>query len=194
MSSIYADHWLYRIIPENRQALSIKQPWKWVTWALLGNDDDGIFGEGPSSGTKWRLRWGGTAEKVNDFSPGKISFNRFLAWQLRNPLHNFTFYVIGFAWVKNIPLIQLALITTKQASFIQKLRSRHAEITEENKNLKVASIFPMGEDSGIYLGIHMLPCCSFRLNLRSWKRLEGYIGWRTEGNFGLCLRLKSMGK
>jgi hypothetical protein len=113
---------------------------------------------------------------------GEISLKRFLSWQLRNPLHNFTFYFIGFAAKKNIPLIQLALISTKGVSFYRRL-------TKEEGPDKV-SLFPMKENSGIYLGIHALPCVSFRLNLWNWKYLEGYAGWRTRGNFGLACRLK----
>ncbi|MDB5802253.1 MAG: hypothetical protein JWL63_3192 [Rhodocyclales bacterium] len=52
---------------------------KWLAWAFFGNDDDGPIGD-------------------VSFNPGRIdtwSFRR--AWWLRNPAHNWTFYVIGVA-------------------------------------------------------------------------------------------------
>src|SRR3990167_9825160 len=76
-------HWLYTIIPPARKDTSA---WNWLFWALLGNDDDGIFGEGPRSGDAWLAQWG-----------NELSLKRFWAWQTRNPLHNFFFYVIGSA-------------------------------------------------------------------------------------------------
>jgi hypothetical protein len=191
------DHWLYRIIPRHQENLTLKRPWEYITWTLFGNDNDGIFGEGPKSGTKWIQRWNGKIEKyevkeykgtiektrkvVKDdtFDPGDISFKRFVMWQLRNPLHNFTFYVIDFAAKKNLALFKLALISTKEISFFQRL--------------KKTTPFPMGINSGIYFGLHMLPFVSFRLNLFKWRWLEGYTGWRPNGAFGFfALRLKKL--
>jgi hypothetical protein len=172
------DHWLYRIIPRHRESLTLKRPWEYITWALFGNDNDGIFGEGLKSDHRWSKQWQKTTKKVDEIVQ-EYSFKRFVMWQLRNPLHNFTFYVIGFAARKNLPLFKLALISTKEISFFQRL--------------KKTTPFPMGINSGIYFGLHMLPFVSFRLNLFKWRWLEGYTGWRPNGAFGFfALRLKKL--
>lgn len=177
--SIYADHWLYNYIPKNQNELATKPCWQKIAWGLFGNDDDGIFGEGPHSGHRWIERWGGKVDKkeAKVFEPGKICFKRFLSWQARNPLHNFTAYVIGFKKAKNISFIQLALITTKQFTFYQKL--------------KKVNVFPMNDNSGMYLGLHnKRPFFSFRcFVIKKW--MEGYAGWRPGGGFGLACRLKN---
>jgi hypothetical protein len=54
-------------------------PFQWLAWALFGNDDDPLWGDAAFNPTQtdtlsWRVKW----------------------W-LRNPAHNFTFYVIGVA-------------------------------------------------------------------------------------------------
>ncbi len=52
---------------------------KKIIWALFGNDDDGIYGDlnfNPSQQKTWWIA---------------------IKWWLRNPFHNFTFYVIGLA-------------------------------------------------------------------------------------------------
>lgn len=59
-----------------------RRPW-WVKacpwWALFGNDDDGYFGD-----ADWRAGRDKTAWLA-------------MVWWLRNPCHNFTWYVIGVA-------------------------------------------------------------------------------------------------
>src|SRR5262245_15074242 len=110
--SIYADHWLYEYIPHNRHELSEKGRWQKVMWAVFGNDDDGIFGEGPKSGTKWTESWAGQTIKPSFHNPGTISFKRFVLWQLRNPLHNLTGYVLGFKDKKDVVYTQLMLVST----------------------------------------------------------------------------------
>ena len=63
IQNFHADHWLYKYIPKHRDELSEKPFWQKITWALAGNDDDGIFGEGPKSGRRWMARWGGEVDK-----------------------------------------------------------------------------------------------------------------------------------
>ncbi len=43
------EHWLYDIIPRHRSQIYWYDVPHWITWALFGNDDDGIFGEEPTS-------------------------------------------------------------------------------------------------------------------------------------------------
>jgi len=72
---------LYDYVPRKREQLHCLDP-RWLTWCLLGNEEDGIFGE--YAGAK-------------PYSTN-INFRVFLAWSvLRNPLHNFDRYTIGSA-------------------------------------------------------------------------------------------------
>lgn len=58
-------------------------PWllRWFnfTWALIGNDDDGLFGDD---------RWRAGREKTLWLA---------IVWWFRNPFHNLFFYVVGIA-------------------------------------------------------------------------------------------------
>jgi hypothetical protein len=72
---------IYDYVPRKRAQLQPLDP-RWLTWTLAGNEDDGIFGEYA----------GKTPYSTN------ISFRTYLSWSVcRNPLHNFSFYVIGSA-------------------------------------------------------------------------------------------------
>lgn len=42
-------HWLYRFIPRHRSQIYWYDFGHWISWALFGNDDHGIFSEGASS-------------------------------------------------------------------------------------------------------------------------------------------------
>lgn len=83
-------HPLYRIIPRHRCQIEWFDLPHWITWALFGNDDDGIFGEEVKRGKKRGA----------------------LRWFLRNPLHNFTFYAIGSAERHNSEIDLLRLTPT----------------------------------------------------------------------------------
>ncbi|HEV8052838.1 MAG TPA: hypothetical protein VGP47_10120 [Parachlamydiaceae bacterium] len=176
--SIYADHWLYRYIPCNHDELKNKPCWQAITWGIFGNDDDGIFGEGPHSGTKWTGKWGGKTVKNISHIPGTINFQRFILWQLRNPLHNFTNYVIGFKGKEDVSYKRIALISTGEIKGYEDIDKPH--------------VFPMGERTGVYLGLHNnLPFVSARVKIIG-RWLETYSGWRPGGGFGLlALRLKT---
>lgn len=75
-----ASHWLYRIIPARREDVTLLT---WLPWALLGNDEGGIFGERDPYITQ------SNGERVPE-----ISFWGFLKWQIRNPLHNLFWTVL----------------------------------------------------------------------------------------------------
>jgi hypothetical protein len=79
-------HRLYQLIPPHRDVIVWYDVGHWCTWTLFGNDDDGIFGEGPCAHYR--------QDQPNDYAKA-------LAWGCRNPLHNFCFYVIGSAYRKN---------------------------------------------------------------------------------------------
>lgn len=162
------DHWLYKLIPRHRKDLKWYNPFGWITWALFGNDDDGIFGEEETSGSSWLGEWG-----------RDISFRRFVRWNIRNPLHNFMFYVIGISWMKNIPQTPIVILGD-----ITNFFGKGEEAPK--------SVWPQGE-KGIALVLrgYVLPFLSLRIPIGS-KRVEGYIGWRERGSFGMSLRIKTI--
>lgn len=151
-----AHHWLYRAIPRHRSQIRWYDLPRWVTWALFGNDDDGLFSE-------WH---------VPLFQPEQpVGFGKALAWVLRNPFHNFCFYVIGNVGYPNDELTLLKINRRKFCFF-------HYE--------PVAKTVFGGRYTSFYLGLHgFKPLISLRLayGLR-WKS-DFYIGWREKGNFGI---------
>lgn len=72
------DSWLYSIVPASKP--KIYSPLI-VTWALFGNDEDGICGE---------------RSLVETFKGGPVNLAQFLRWTFRNPFHNLFFHVL--AW------------------------------------------------------------------------------------------------
>lgn len=79
-------HPLYSIIPRHSAQIRIVDIPHRITWMLFGNDDDGIFGEGKRA-----------LYKIEKPISGSLA----LMWGIRNPLHNFTHYVIGTAYTTN---------------------------------------------------------------------------------------------
>lgn len=166
------DHWLYKIVPRYFCDIKWYEIHKYILWAMAGNQEDGIFGEEISSGRPWLSQWGAKLEDNIEFHPGEITFWRFVRWQIRNPLHNFMFYVIGITWMKNIS--QTTVINTGKIPNV------------------VPSVWPQGDEGlAIVLRAKVLPFISFRKVIGS-RRLETYAGWRERGNFGLAFRLKKV--
>lgn len=71
-------HWLYTVVPRHSSQIEWYDAGHWLSWSLLGNDDDGIFGE--------------ESNYKPDLPNGVAKAS---CWFFRNPLHNFCFYVIG---------------------------------------------------------------------------------------------------
>jgi hypothetical protein len=72
---------IYNYVPRKREQLKPLDV-RWLSWCFVGNEDDGIFGE-----------YAGKAPYSTN-----INFGTFCSWSiLRNPIHNFTCYVIGSA-------------------------------------------------------------------------------------------------
>ena len=69
-------NWLYVVIPPNKESAAW---WNIITWAIFGNDEDGIFGE--RSG-------------VSGYDGIAPSFWQFVKWTTRNPLHNLFWHVL----------------------------------------------------------------------------------------------------
>ncbi len=89
-NSVYADtgadHWLYSVVPpsyEKAKGLSL------ITWAIFGNDEDGIFGERSSVPTY-----------------GKQSVRNFGRWWMRNPFHNLCAHVLRWQTSKAFVLVE----------------------------------------------------------------------------------------
>lgn len=151
-------HWLYGVVPRHSSQLSWYDAGHWLTWTLLGNDDDGIFGE--------------ESDYKPDLPTGVAKASH---WFMRNPFHNFGFYVIGSAQKDNPEYILL------KASHQGVLAFRHSE---EPSNFG-------DKGSSFLLALHgNKPFVSLRVIWSERKKSELYFGWRERGNFGAkCILL-----
>lgn len=151
-------HWLYQIVPPHRSLIHWYDLPHWITWALVGNDDDGLFGEGP------------LACYCTDESPGK----RAVKWALRNPLHNLTFYAIGSAGSKNS---EFTILSTGKKCFKLMHYKNEAE-----------TVFASEGTSLYFGLHGWKPFFSFRFRYSDSHTFDTYLGWRERGNFGGKLR------
>ena len=143
------EHPVYNYIPRKREQIKWFDIGHRFNSGLLGNDDDGVFGERAGFSTN-------------------ITMKTFWAWQRRNPLHNFTFYVIGSAqWKKHhhFAVIKADHVETKLFTV------KHTKVTGESQR---AFLFTFNDYK---------PFTLFRLF-----GMEGYLGWRATGNFGAAFR------
>ncbi len=153
-------HWLYDYIPRHRSQLVWYDLGHWFLWGLFGNDDDGIFGEGP---------------QAHYCIADPPSLKKALKWQGRNPLHNFCFYVIGSANRENSELTLLEITPCHLLLF------KYEPIAH--------TVFP-SKNSCFYLGLHgCKPFISFRFRWCQTRSSDFYIGWRERGNFGIKTRV-----
>jgi hypothetical protein len=148
-------HPLYSIIPRHRSQIRGYDLGHWCMWMLFGNDDDGIFGEGPKALYK--------LEVPNNFSKA-------LSWTCRNPLHNFCFYVIGSAYK---PQSEFALLKMDNTAFSLFRYKRKAE-----GNYRKGSFFFIGFHG-------WKPFIFLRLLYSQKYKGQCYLGWRERGNFGI---------
>ena len=149
-------HPLYQIIPRHRCQIQWYDLPHWTTWMLLGNDDDGIFGEEPTA-------------HYHPEQPPTIC--KSACWNLRNPLHNFFFYAVGSAHRCNseLTLLRLSRPCTEMLCY----RS-HASTVFADK------------DTSFYLALHGgKPFFSMRLTYSRSRQFDLYFGWRERGNFGM---------
>lgn len=94
-------HYLYSLVPRHYSQLYFFDLPRVLTWSFFGNDDDGIFGEEPTSDVQ-----------------GPISLSRFCYFFLRNPCHNLCFYVLGTAYMPNSELTIFSF-NHKRSKFLQ---------------------------------------------------------------------------
>lgn len=157
-----SSHWLYHYIPKSYKALSFWHLGPWTLWLLFGNNDDGIFGEGPHA--LWE----------EEHEP---SLYKAIKWTIRNPLHNYTFYILGSAYCSANEFVLYAA---------QEGGINYFEYREEGK-----TVFSH-QKSALFLGFHgYKPFISFRYTLESGRRVECFSGFRERGNFGLKFALRS---
>jgi hypothetical protein len=85
---------IYNYVPRKREQLR-PLDLRWISWCFVGNEDDGIFGE-----------YAGKAPYSTN-----INFGTYCSWSiLRNPMHNWDFYVIGSAdWKRHYDYSVLSL-------------------------------------------------------------------------------------
>lgn len=149
-------HWLYHVIPRHRCQIRWYDIPHWTTWMLFGNDDDGIFGEEPTA----------------RYCPSqKIGFSKATAWNLRNPLHNFCFYVIGSADRSNSEFTLLKITPDEYCLF---------------KYYPEAKKVFASEKTSFYMALHGgKPFVSLRIVYNATRKGDFYFGWRERGNFGI---------
>jgi hypothetical protein len=148
---------LYDYVPESKDKVNKKSLSSWLAWSFIGNDDDGVYGEKPTAGN-----W--TNEKLGP--------KRAFMWWLRNPMHNFTFYVIGSAHKKNSEFVLFKCAENEGCQFM--------------KYHKKASTVFAGKGTSFFVGFHgWKPFVSLRIDYG--RRLDFYFGWRERGNFGIKL-------
>jgi hypothetical protein len=149
-------HWLYKAVPRHRSMIQWYDVPHWTSWALFGNDDDGIFGEEPTAKYK---------------TSRNIHFLRSLFWAARNPLHNFTFYVVGTAYIENSTFTLLSL-EKNNTHFLKFSPKESSALARTGTNF--------------YLALHgWKPFISLRINYG--RQFSFYLGWRPRGNFGIKL-------
>jgi hypothetical protein len=148
---------LYAIVPRDRRQIWWFDAPHWISWALLGNERDGIFGE--------------DTDPPFTRTPDAGSF---LAWQVRNPLNNFCFYVIGSAdWQRHVSL----------SVFRSDARGFRILKGEEDP-----SVFGEGKSSFTFAFNDFKPFLSFKFPWSSKRQMDFYLGWRPEGHFGIKIR------
>ncbi len=149
-------HWLYKVVPRHRSQIRWYDLGHWTSWALFGNDDDGIFGEEP------------TAYFCKGSPP---SLPKALAWAWRNPTHNLCFYALGSAHCVNDEFTLLRLTPCYKEAFVYRPQA--------------ATVFA-GKGPSLYIGLHGgKPFISSRVVWSQTREGRFYIGWREKGNFGI---------
>lgn len=146
-------HPLYLFIPQHRNQIAWYDIGRWTLWALLGNDDDGIFGE-----------------RAGFHPDAPLSLSKAIQWTLRNPLHNFCFYIIGSADTVNSAwkLLQITRDGIKTLDY----------------QAEADAVF-VGEHSSFLLALHGgKPFFSLCLEWSPHHQSKFYLGWRCRGNFG----------
>lgn len=151
-------HPLYTAIPPHRSVIYWYDLPHWISWALLGNDDDGIFGEG---------------EKAQ-FRPEDSPWKRFILWTCRNPFHNTCFYALGSGHKTNSQFVFFSFSPDQWQLFCY-----HPESSSPFVSEKSSVLFALHGGK---------PFFSLRYRWCPHRQCESYLGWRERGNLGAKLR------
>lgn len=155
-----SNHWLYHTIPKRRSLVCWYDLVHWTTWMLFGNDDEGIFGEFASR--PYRI-----SQTNNLFKATQ--------WWCRNPLHNFTHYILGSAQRPNSEFTLLNF-NCHSLTFCN-----YKPIATRNYGCKCSSLFVCLHGGKPFFSLKLV---------YPWNRkTECYIGWRKNGSFGIKLLL-----
>ncbi|MSS74978.1 hypothetical protein EXS73_02070 [Candidatus Pacearchaeota archaeon] len=151
-------HPLYDLIPRHREQIPVWALGTWGTWALVGNDEDGIFGE----------RGGYTAP------PSFLSAG---SWALRNPFHNVTFHVIGSADKTNHTAFTLLSLGMDRVSVCTPYTTQYASGAGLNVQLHDAKPFvsfymPLWKRREFQLYAGWRERGNFGLAFRPWQKRE----------------------
>ncbi|MBI2632492.1 hypothetical protein HYW75_05800 [Candidatus Pacearchaeota archaeon] len=150
---------LYNVIPRHREQVKLYDLPHWIPWALMGNDDNGIFGE--NSGKRpYKL---------------EIGTKTFCSWTARNPMHNLFFYVppLGTAGLKKHHTFSLI-----------KCDNMGLKLFSTQKG----SVFLEGNNTFQLSFYDFKPFISFKLSYSKNRRFDFYAGGRPEGAFGFKFR------
>lgn len=148
-------HPLYNVVPRHRSQIKWYDISHWMAWMLLGNDDDGIFGEG---------------EKALYCPEEQVSAWKAVKWSCRNPMHNFCYYVIGSAHQVNSEFSLLKCNCRKLCLCTYR--------SEPEQDFEKGPSFFLGFHG-------WKPCISIHLFYNKSYRGQFYLGWRERGNFGI---------
>lgn len=146
-------HPLYRAIPRHRSQLRWYDAPRWAAWSFVGNDDDGIFGEAIPYSTN-------------------IHTGTFCRWATRNPLHNFSFYLVGSAhWKRHYHAALLSIAGRR----VRVCSRDQGEVHDSDNSFKIAFN-------------DFKPFISLQFSHFKNRRFQFYVGWRGRGNLGFKLR------
>jgi len=149
------EHPLYQAIPRHRSQVRWYDMPRWIHWGLVGNDDNGIFGESQDVPYSTNIHAG-----------------TFARWSLRNPLHNFSFYVVGSAhWKRHY---RVALLSIGDHG-VRAFRRGENKVFDSENSFKIAF-----NDFKPFIG--------FQFSHFKNRRFQFYAGWRERGNLGFKLR------
>ena len=127
----------------------------WLSWGLCGNDDNGLFGE---------------SQRV-PYSTNIHAWT-FTRWSTRNPLHNFSFYVIGSAhWKKHYNAVLFSVANGRVRAFAR----GEEKVFDSDNSFKIA-----------FNDFKPFVACQF--SHFGNRRFQFYAGWREQGNLGFKLR------
>ncbi len=140
---------VYKYIPRKREQIRWYDLGHRVSSDFLGNDEDGVYGERAGFSTN-------------------INVRTFWKWQARNPLHNFTFHVVGSAGWKHHRHWAVIKADREGAKFF---------------TTKYPETFGEGKRTFLFTFNDYKPFLSFRIF-----GMESYLGWRATGNFGAAFR------